>query len=68
MRTALKQVVPNSKPTENELAGQPGISDTTTLNGKEFGIQAISFDKYLAVFIATPAKNLGAITDSVQVG
>jgi hypothetical protein len=68
MRTALAQVAPNSKPTDNELAGQPGISDTSKLNGKEFGIQVISFDKYLAVFIATPAKNLGAITDSVQVG
>jgi len=68
MRTALKQVVPSSKPTDNELAGQPGISDTADLNGKEFGIQVISFESYLAVFIATPAKDLDAIADSVEVG
>jgi len=68
MRTALTQVAPNSKPKDNELAGQPGITDTTTLNGKEFGLQVISFDNYLAVFIATPAKGLDAINDSVKVG
>lgn len=68
MRTALKQVAPSGKPTDNELAGQPGISETSELNGKEFGFQAISFGSYLALFIATPAEDLSAITDSVRVG
>jgi len=68
MRTALRQVAPNSTPTDNELAGQPGITDTVKLNGQEFGLQVISFDNYLAVFIATPAKDLDAINDSVKVG
>ena len=68
MRTALRQVAPNSKPTDNELAGQPGITDTTKLNGQEFGLQVISFDSYLAVFIATRAKDLDAINDTVKVG
>ena len=67
MRTALKQLAPNSTPIDNDLAGQPGISDTSELAGKEFGLQAISFGNYLALFIATPAKDLSAITGSVQV-
>ncbi len=68
MRAALKQLAPNSTPTANELAGQPGITDTAELNGKEFGFQVISFGNYLALFIATPAEDLTAITDSVRVG
>ena len=67
MRTALKELAPKSTPTDDDLAGQPGISDTAKLNGKEFGLQAISFGSYLALFIATPAEDLSTITDTVEV-
>ena len=56
MLTASKEVTPKSKLTDNDLAGQPGISGTAELGGKEFGIQVISFDNYLALFIAPPPK------------
>ena len=67
MRTALTQLAPKSKPTANEVAGQPGITATAELNGKEFGFQVISFDSYLALFIATPVEELSTITSTVEV-
>lgn len=67
MRVALKQLAPKSTPTDDDLAGLPGISDTSELAGKEFGFQAISFGNYFALFIATPAEDLSTVTDSVQV-
>ena len=67
MRTASKEVTAKSKLTDNDLAGQPGISGTAELGGQEFGVQVISFDDYLALFIATPAEDLSAITDTVEV-
>ena len=67
MRTASKEVTSKSRLTDNDLAGQPGIFGTAELGGEEFGVQVISFDDYLALFIATPAEDLSAITDTVQV-
>ena len=67
MRDALAQLAPQAKPTDNEVAGRPGIVAETELRGTDFGYQAVSVGSYLALFFVTPPDDLPELADTVKV-
>jgi hypothetical protein len=67
MRSALAQIAPQAKPADNELAGRPGITAKTVLNGRDFAYQGIAVGDQIAFFLTTPPDNLPALTGSVTI-